>query len=290
VSQSDTVTVRNMFILIVVILCLAMFIAVMAFLWPYLVAEDPTSPEFKREAIAERIKPVGMVNTGEVVAEAAPVAAAPKTGQEIYESVCTACHLAGVLGAPKLGDEAGWAPRLAKGVDTLIANAINGIGAMPARGGNPALTDDDIKRTVDYMLASVGVGSGETASPDAAAPTASPEPAATEAAATEATPATDAAATQTAALDISGYDLSVGERTYKQACGMCHQLGIAGAPKFADAAQWEPRLAKGLETLITHSIEGFQGEAGVMPPKGGNLSLADEDVKAAVAYMVANVQ
>lgn len=67
---------------------------------------------------------------------------------------------------------------------------------------------------------------------------------------------------------------------------MCHGAGIAGAPKFGDKAAWAPRLAEGAATLYQHAIAGFQGKAGVMPPKGGS-SAPDADVKAAVDYMAA---
>ena len=76
------------------------------------------------------------------------------------------------------------------------------------------------------------------------------------------------------------------EETYKAVCATCHTAGIAGAPKSGDKTAWAPRIAQGNDTLYTHAIKGFQGKAGMMPPKGGNMSLKDEDVKAAVDYMV----
>lgn len=77
-----------------------------------------------------------------------------------------------------------------------------------------------------------------------------------------------------------------GEGVYKAACTACHGAGIAGAPKTGDAAAWGPRIDKGMDTLAQHAIEGFQGEAGYMPPRGGNASLTDEQVREAVQYMV----
>ncbi len=68
---------------------------------------------------------------------------------------CSACHATGLLNAPKLGDKAGWQPRIAKGIDQLYANAINGIGTMPPKGGSVGLSDEDVKKIVDYMLESV---------------------------------------------------------------------------------------------------------------------------------------
>ena len=82
----------------------------------------------------------------------APSAEVLAQGEKIYTATCLACHGAGVLGAPKLGDKALWAPRIAKGMDTLYTNSINGINMMPARGGNAALKDDELKAAVDYMV------------------------------------------------------------------------------------------------------------------------------------------
>lgn len=76
----------------------------------------------------------------------------PRDGKTIYEGVCHTCHTTGLLGSPKLGDKAGWSPRLAKGIATLHNNAINGIGAMPAKGGNAELLDIEVKNAVDYMV------------------------------------------------------------------------------------------------------------------------------------------
>lgn len=73
-------------------------------------------------------------------------------GEKVYTATCAACHTAAVMGAPKLGDPAAWAPRLAKGAAGLHATAIDGIKLMPPKGGNPALKDDEVKAAVDYMI------------------------------------------------------------------------------------------------------------------------------------------
>lgn len=78
-----------------------------------------------------------------------------------------------------------------------------------------------------------------------------------------------------------------GEEVYNMACVACHGAGVAGAPKFGDAAAWGPRIAKGEATLHKHSIEGFQGDAGFMPPKGGRVDLSDQSVINAADYMIA---
>ena len=85
----------------------------------------------------------------------APSAEVLAKGETIYTATCQACHGAGVLGAPKIGDKALWEPRIAKGMDVLYASSINGIKMMPARGGNAALKDDEMKAAVDYMVSKV---------------------------------------------------------------------------------------------------------------------------------------
>lgn len=74
------------------------------------------------------------------------------TGEEVYQKSCAMCHNSGVAGAPKLGDKEAWAPRIAKGQDSLYSVAIKGEGAMPAKGGNAALSDDEVKAAVDHMV------------------------------------------------------------------------------------------------------------------------------------------
>lgn len=79
-----------------------------------------------------------------------------------------------------------------------------------------------------------------------------------------------------------------GEEVYNSACTACHGLGIAGAPKMGEAAQWAPRISTGMETLYQHAIQGYTGSAGVMPAKGGRSDLTDEQVMWSVDYMVEN--
>jgi cytochrome c5 len=78
-----------------------------------------------------------------------------------------------------------------------------------------------------------------------------------------------------------------GETVYNQACVACHGAGIAGAPKFGDAAAWAPRIAQGLDTLHAHALQGYQGKGGYMPPKGGRTDLSDQSVINAVEFIVA---
>lgn len=74
-------------------------------------------------------------------------------GQQIYRQACAFCHDRGAAGAPKIGDAAAWGPRLALGMEALTASALRGKGAMPAKGGNPALADADVRAAVDYLVA-----------------------------------------------------------------------------------------------------------------------------------------
>jgi len=110
------------------------------------------------EKTAELIQPVARVE----LAGAAPATAAsgastaePKTGEQVVQQICTACHGTGAAGSPKTGDKAAWAPRVALGKDALYKSALLGKNAMPAKGGNPALSDAEIKAAVDYLLAQV---------------------------------------------------------------------------------------------------------------------------------------
>jgi cytochrome c5 len=107
----------------------------------------------QKAAIAERIKPAGNVCLqGDAKCGAAAAAAGPRSGEDIYKTSCLACHGTGAGGAPKLGDKAAWAPRIAQGMDTLYTHAIGGIRGMPMKGTCMNCSDDDIKATVDYIV------------------------------------------------------------------------------------------------------------------------------------------
>lgn len=77
-------------------------------------------------------------------------------GEKVFGTTCVTCHGAGVLGAPKVGDKTAWGPRVAQGKDTLYTHALNGFKMMPARGGNAALKDDEVKAAIDYMVSKAG--------------------------------------------------------------------------------------------------------------------------------------
>ncbi|MGB5741967.1 MAG: c-type cytochrome, partial [Sedimenticolaceae bacterium] len=201
----------------------------------------------------------------------------PKSGAEVVAAACNNCHIAGVLGAPKIGDKAAWEQRLAAGggIDALTSSVINGKGAMPARGG-AVLTDAEIRAGVEHMLTESGVAVAGAA-PENEAPAApsaeKPMAAAVMPVAAPASPPPSAGAP---------VDLAKGESVYGMACLACHTTGAAGAPKLGDKAVWAPRIAQGMEVLHASAING----KGAMPPKGGRVDLPDADIQAAVAYMV----
>lgn len=142
------------------------------------------------------------------------------------------------------------------------------------------------------LLAACGKEAPKAEAP-AAAPTAAPAaeapkveaPAAEAPKAAEAAPAAaPAAAEAPKAAETASID---GKSVYNKTCSMCHAAGVAGAPKPGDKENWAPRIAQGTETLYKHSIEGYTGNSGMMPARGGNPKLTDDEMKAAVDFMVA---
>lgn len=97
-------------------------------------------------------------------------------------------------------------------------------------------------------------------------------------------PAASAPVAKPAPAPVSAAN-AAGEKVFKKVCALCHASGVAGAPIPGHKDDWGPRIAKGKDVLYKHAIEGFTGEKGMMPPRGGGSSLTDEEVKAAVDYM-----
>lgn len=237
----------------------------------------------------KRLQPVAVVAVG----GGAAAAAAPKSGEQVFSANCAACHGANsaVPGSPKLGDKATWAKLAREGLDHLTENAIKGIRAMPARGGNPDLLDIEIARAIVHMANQSGANLKVPAAPEQragteaavaqpaspAAPDPSPVPPTAPASVAMAASAAPVAATPAATKGDKG------EAVYNAACMACHTTGAANAPKLGDQAAWAARSKQGLEALHTAAIKG----KGAMPAKGGNASLADADVKAAVDYILA---
>jgi len=109
------------------------------------------NPALSEAAIAARLKPIGEV---EVTDPNAP--RIERTGQQVVEAVCGACHGTGLLNAPKIGDRAGWGKLIARGLPNLTQSAIKGIRNMPPRGGNPDLSDTEVARATAYMANQAG--------------------------------------------------------------------------------------------------------------------------------------
>ena len=239
------------------------------------------------ESIALRIAPIGAVTVKDVANPASW-----KTGEQVYAAQCSACHTAGLAGAPKFGDAAAWAPRNAQGYDVLLTSALKGKNAMGAQGGGD-YSDVEIGRAVVYMANKSGASFAEPAAPSAApaadaapAPVAEPVAAAPEPAPAEAKPAEPAAAVVVAAAAVpAAAATNAVPALYTQACAVCHGAGIAGAPKLGDKAAWAPRLAQGIDGLTASAIKGKNA----MPPRGGSQG-SDADIKAVVTYMVNTVK
>ncbi len=250
------------------------------------------SDSLSNEAVAKRIAPVAGF---ELVDANAPKVF--KTGEQVFAAVCTACHTAGVAGAPKVGDNAAWAPFITAGYDAMLNVALHGKGGMPAKGGNPTLSDYEVARAVVYMAnksggslpepaapAAEGDKKEAAAAPAAAAPAAAATaPAAPAAAAPAAAapapapaPAAQAAAPQPATVNPAG------EKLYKSVCFACHATGVANAPKFGDKAAWEPYIKTGMDAMVKVAMQGKPP----MPPKGGAANASEDDIRAAVQYMV----
>ncbi len=256
------------------------------------------SKEFKQmqeKMVAERLAKIGKVRAGDV--NAAPP---ERSGGEIFTAICSSCHKAGVLGAPKVGDKSAWEARLKVGFEKLAALAMKGKGNMPPRGGVPSLSDQDVKKALAYMLKQTGLpapdvegeaqGKGEAQGDNGqkAARPAQVAPAgdASAAAGVPAAAAVTAAAAPTAPAGSAGKPAMPAAKLYRSACAACHDIGAAGAPRLGDGAAWSARLAQGKAALYQSALNG----KGAMPPKGGRLDLSDAQVQSIVDYMVSQVQ
>ena len=117
--------------------------------------------------VGDRVAAIGQINvavakeesTSDEAAsvEVTPAAPPAADGKQVYDAGCVACHGAGIAGAPRVGDSDAWADRIGTGLESMVANAINGFqgsqGMMPAKGGNPSLSDEEIEAAVEYMVA-----------------------------------------------------------------------------------------------------------------------------------------
>ncbi|MGZ5266925.1 MAG: c-type cytochrome [Caldimonas sp.] len=236
------------------------------------------SDALEAKAVAERIRPVGRVEVKD-----ASDTASLKTGDQVFAAQCTACHTAGALGAPKLGDATAWAPRIKTGYEALLHSALGGKNQMPAQGGGD-FSDLEIGRAVVYMANQAGAKFAEPAARAAAASAAATSASASApvaVAAAEVKPAAAATiAVASATPAAAKADAGAPPALYAQICSACHAPGVAGAPKFGDKAAWATRVAQGIDALTASAIKGKNA----MPPKGGSTA-SDAEIKAVVTYM-----
>ncbi|MHC0505070.1 MULTISPECIES: c-type cytochrome [Achromobacter] len=281
-------------LIVTIVLSFVIPIAIIILLVNMVVSGNKTgagSDTLSQEAVAKRIAPVAGFQL--VDANAPKVF---KTGEQVFAAVCTACHTAGVAGAPKVGDNAAWAPFITAGYDAMMNVALHGKGGMPAKGGNPTLSDYEVARAVVYMANKSGASLPEPAAPAAegdkkeaaAAPAAAPAapaaaaPAAAAPAPAAATPAPAPAPAAQAAAPQAAAVNPAGEKLYKSVCFACHATGVANAPKFGDKAAWEPYIKTGMDAMVKVAMQGKPP----MPPKGGAANASEDDIRAAVQYMV----
>ena len=186
-----------------------------------------------------------------LIALAVPLAqheaqASVRSGQQVVEAVCAACHATGANGAPKIGDERAWKARASQGLTSLTQHAIQGIRRMPAHGGNAGVSDFELELAITYMVNQSG---GHWATPiDKSAPVAERS----------------------------------GEQIVHAQCVKCHQAGIDGAPRIGDRSAWIPRLRQGLDALVRSATRGH----GAMPARGGMADLSDPELRSAIVYMI----
>jgi len=248
------------------------------------VTVDPDAPSQAAETLKTTHRKVA--STRVAAAGAVARSETPNPGKVIYDQACFACHATTALGAPVLGAKDAWTQRFEKGFEMLLSNVIEGYtgesGIMPPKGGFTYLTDQNVRDALIFMLQESG---GEALVPTGNASTAGERGAATAPDAITELSATTALVEQITSIDPTE-DLVKGEEVYDSACFICHTPGAAGAPKHGDAKSWAGRNEQDLAVLHDHAINGYMGKSGLMPPKGGRVDLSDDDVKAAVAYML----
>jgi len=157
-------TDQNFFRAFTIVLAILFVITVVAIIGANIITSAASNDEMRPEQmsrIQSRTEPVYSVNTDpsatQMVASEDSGGGEPLSGEQVYQNVCTACHTAGIAGAPKTSDTAAWSKRLSEqGKDTLYSRAINGYKGMPAKGGNPDLSEDEMHKAVDYILSEAG--------------------------------------------------------------------------------------------------------------------------------------
>ncbi|OGA17470.1 MAG: hypothetical protein A3H32_18425 [Betaproteobacteria bacterium RIFCSPLOWO2_02_FULL_63_19] len=169
-----------------------------------------------------------------------------RSGQEVVEAVCAACHRTGVDGAPRIGDPKAWAKLTSQGLTSLTDVALRGIKNMPPHGGNPDVTEVEIARAITNMVNQSGGNWTEPISKSA--------------------PPNERS----------------GAEVVQMRCAMCHETGSGGAPKIGERAAWIPRLRQGFDALVRSAIKGH----GSMPSRGGVVDTTDDELRAALTYLI----
>jgi cytochrome c5 len=184
--------------------------------------------------------------TAQFLPQQAKAQGGERSGKEVVDAVCSACHATGANGAPKIGDARAWGKLESRGLSSLTQSALKGIRKMPAHGGNPAVSDLEISRAITYMVNQSG---GHWTEP---------------------------ISKKSPPADRSG------EQIVQAQCVKCHRNGEGGAPKIGDRAAWIPRAAQGLDAVVRSAIKGHGG----MPARGGMADLTDAEMRKATIYML----
>ena len=210
--------------------------------------ENPVLTQYRFSFVKLRkqlLTAVALFLVASIAAQMASAQSRERSGKEVVDAVCAACHQTGVKGAPKIGNEKAWAKLASRGLTDLTEKALKGVRDMPAHGGNMALSDIEIERAITYMVNRSG---GKWSEP------------------------------------VSGLTPAVerrGEQVVQAQCAKCHQRGVNGAPKIGDRDAWIPRLKQGLDFVVRSAINGH----GPMPPRGGMADLTDSEMRGAIIYM-----
>jgi cytochrome c5 len=269
-------------LIVVVVLAFAVPIALIVLLSQLVTGVRPGATEDAETGVLNRIKPVGEVTLAEGNALKGDM-----SGEQVYQAVCKTCHEAGLAGAPKLGDNGAWGPRIKQSIDQLYAHALNGTDkGMPPKGGNPDLAEVEVQRGVVYMANRSGAKFKEPPAPAGPAPAAAPSGAPALAAAPTPAPA-PAAPAAAAPKPGAPLDMTSGPAMMqKDGCAACHAVDkkIVG-PSYQDVAA-KYKSDKNAPAKLAQKVK--TGGAGVwgqvpMPP---NAAVSDEDIKALVAWIL----
>lgn len=191
-----------------------------------------------------------------------------QSGEQVFQRVCSSCHEAGPVDAPKLGDQVAWAPLLAEGQAVVTAHGWVGVREMPPKGGAPKLKLEEFGRAVAFMGRAAG---GDWQDPDRSkqlmGAIRAEEKSRREELRSQMQLATDQGRS--------------GAVVYAEICQHCHKDGIAGAPRKGDGKAWRPLIKEGQAILTAHAWVGVRA----MPPRGGHPDLSLEEFSRAVVEM-----